>query len=227
MDTNISLLMNLNALAGGFFLVCAFFLVAGRQIGTCIKFFILESFFLACSAFLVGVEIKSFHLIGVGIINLITKVILIPYVLKLLLPSTVYTKREIEHVLNIPSSLIVSLILTIIGWFFAYPIMHQLGPWPALYVNIPIGISGFLLGAFTLTIRREAIPQLLGILAMENGAFFAGISLAPDLSVITELVAAFDILILVFVIGVLTRKIHEQTGTTFVGILKFLREEAK
>ncbi len=59
------------------------------------------------------------------------------------------------------------------------------------------------------------------------GPFFAGISLAPDLSVITELVAAFDILILVFVIGVLTRKIHEQTGTTFVGILKFLREEAK
>ena len=102
-----------------------------------------------------------------------------------------------------------------------------LGPDPILYINLPIGISGLLLGAYTLTVRREALPQLIGILAMENGAFFAGISLARDLSVITELAAAFDILVMVFVVAVLTRKIHEQTGTTFVGILKSLKEEAK
>ncbi len=227
MNINLSLLINLNALAGGLFIISAFGIVGSRQIGVCFKFFILESLFLSCSAFLIGMELKSLHPIGVGLINLITKVFLIPYMLKIILPSTIYTKREINHIINIPSSLIISLFLTIIGWFLAIPLILALGPDPILYINLPIGISGLLLGAYTLTVRREALPQLIGILAMENGAFFAGISLARDLSVITELAAAFDILVMVFVVAVLTRKIHEQTGTTFVGILKSLKEEAK
>jgi hydrogenase-4 component E len=98
---------------------------------------------------------------------------------------------------------------------------------PSVGVNLPIGLAALLLGAFTLTVRREAVPQLLGLLSMENGAFFASISIAPTLHLFIGLVVAFDVLIAVFVIGVLTRAMQEHIGTTNVGSLATLKEEPR
>jgi len=92
-------------------------------------------------------------------------------------------------------------------------------------LNLPIGVAGLLLGGYVVVVRREAVPQVIGILSMENGAFFAGISIAPELPLIAELTAAFDVLIIAIVMGILTRKIHERVGTTEVGRLTSLREE--
>ena len=82
---------------------------------------------------------------------------------------------------------------------------------------VPIGLAGLLLGVYALTVRREAVPQILGLLAMENGAFFAGVAIAPELPLIAELAVAFDVLVLAFVVGILTRTVHERIGTTAVG----------
>jgi hydrogenase-4 membrane subunit HyfE len=60
---------------------------------------------------------------------------------------------------------------------------------------------------------------------MENGAFFAGIAMARNLPFIVELAIASDGLILVFVVGVLTRMLHRHVGSTDVGALSALREE--
>ena len=46
-----------------------------------------------------------------------------------------------------------------------------------------------------------------------------------DLPLIAELAAAFDVLIIALVMGLLTRKIHEYIGTTAVGEMTSLREE--
>jgi hydrogenase-4 component E len=75
------------------------------------------------------------------------------------------------------------------------------------------------------TVRREALPQVLGILTMENGAFFAGVSIAPNLPLIAELAAAFDVLVIALVMGLLTRRIHKSVGTTLVGRMAALKEE--
>jgi hydrogenase-4 component E len=90
---------------------------------------------------------------------------------------------------------------------------------------LPIGMASLLIGTYTVTVRGEAVPQLLGILAMENGAFFAGISIAPNLPLIAELAAAFYVLITVLVIGLLAMRIHKMIAKTAVGELMALREE--
>jgi hydrogenase-4 component E len=92
-------------------------------------------------------------------------------------------------------------------------------------VNLPIGLAGILIGAYSLIARREAIPQMVGILAMENGAFFAGIALAPDLPLISELAIAIDVVLIAVVIGVLTRNITQTMGTTEAAAMSELREE--
>ena len=137
--------------------------------------------------------------------------------------AEVYTRREIDQVLNIPTSLTIALLLAILAYFLAVPILGAVAE-PYRSANVPIGLAGLLLGAYTLAVRREAVPMLIGILAMENGAFFAGIALSRELPLIVELAAASDGLILVFVTGVLVRTIQRRIGSTRVGALATLRE---
>ena len=219
-----NIIVQLNALAGGLFLLSTFGMVATRQVQGCMRLFILQSIFLASSAFLLGLEHLSGHLIAVAVINLINKPILIPWLLRKTVPEEIYTRREITQVMNIPISLLVALGLTIGAYYLASPLLKVGAGLPAL-ANLPIGLATLLLGAYTLSVRREAVPQLLGVLSMENGAFFASIAIAPELHLFVELVVAFDVLIGVFVVGVLTRAIHEHIGTTEVGSLSVLKED--
>ncbi len=220
-----SFLYQFNALAGGLFLLATFGMVATRQVQGCIRFYILQSVFLGASAFVLGIHPVSWDLLGVAAINIINKAIIIPWLLRRTIPEEVQTRREISQVLNIPASLLVALGIAIGAYFLTLPWVSLAGS-SAAGVNIPIGLAALLLGAFTLTVRREAVPQLLGLIAMENGAFFTSIAIAPQLHLFVELVVAFDVLIAVFVIGVLTRAIHEHIGTTDVGSLAALREES-
>jgi hydrogenase-4 component E len=219
------LLDNLNALAAGFFLLTAFGIVAMRQAKGCLNLFITQSFLLAASAFLLALRYQSGHLYGVAIVNVISKPIIVPWLLRRTSPAGIYTRREIDQALNIPTSLLIALALTILAYFLAIPLLNSVGP-EFRGPNVPIGIAGLLLGAFTLTVRREAVPLLIGLLAMENGAFLAGIAISRNLPLLVELAIATDGLVIVFIMGVLTRAVQKHVGTTAVGELANLKETA-
>jgi hydrogenase-4 component E len=224
-DAASHLLENLNALACGLFLLTAFGIVAMRQARGCLMLFIAQSLLLAASALLLGLRYNSGHLYGVALVNLISKPIIVPWLLRKTSPAEVYTRREIDQALNIPVTLTIALALAIFAYFLGVPLANAAGP-EFRGPNVPIGIAGLLLGAFTLTVRREALPLLIGILAMENGAFLAGISIARDLGMLVELAIATDGLIIVFIMGVLVRAVQQHVGTTAVGELASLREGA-
>jgi hydrogenase-4 component E len=218
-------LNSLNALAGGLFLLCAFGIVTMRQVKGCLQLFIMQSVLLAASAVLLGVLFDSWHLLAVGIVNLIAKPIVIPWILRRTLHEEIYTRREIDQAVNIPTSLLMALALVVLSYFITLPLIQPVDA-ELQGVNVPIGFAGLFLGALTLAVRREAVPMLIGVLAMENGAFFAGIAIARNLPFIVELAIASDGLILVFVVGVLTRAIHKHVGSTDVGALAALKEES-
>lgn len=218
-------LESLNALAAGLFLLSAFAMVATRQTRGCLQLFIGQSLLLAASAFLLGAEHRSLHLVAVGVVSLVSKPMIVPWILRRTLTAEVYARREIDQVLNIPTSLLIALGLAIFAYFVTLPVLDAVRP-EFRGANVPIGFAGLLLGAYTLAVRREAVPMLIGVLAMENGAFFAGIALSRDLPLIVELAIASDGLVLVFVTGVLVRAIQQHIGSTRVGELASLREEA-
>ena len=137
--------------------------------------------------------------------------------------AEVYRTREIERVLNIPSSLLIAAVLIVLAYVVANPLLGTVAV-PFVQVNLPLGIAAMFLGAFTIAVRREAVPQLLGLLAVENGVFFAGVAIVPNLPVIAELAAAVDVPVITLVIGMLTRRIYARLGTTAVGQLASLRE---
>jgi hydrogenase-4 component E len=213
----------LDALAGGLFLLTALGVVATRQVLASLRLFIAQSLLLALSAFLLGIAIGSPHLFAVAAITIATKALLIPWLLRHTVSGEVYRTREIDRVLNIPSSLLVAAGLVVLAYVVADPLLHVVAV-PFIGVNLPLGLAAMFLGVFTVAVRREAVPQLLGLLALENGVFFAGIAIVPSLPVIAELAAAVDVPVVVLVAGLLTRRIHARIGTTAVGRLAALRE---
>ena len=178
---------------------------------------------LSLSAVLLGMYYHSPHLYAVALVDLISKPIIIPWLLFKVAPSEIHTRREVSQALNIPTALLIAVALVILAYFLGAPLLQAVSP-EFRQPNVPIGIAALLLGAFTMTVRREAVPLLIGLLTMENGAFLAGIAIASHLPMLVELAVAVDGLIVVFIIGVLMRAIHQHVGTTAVGHLSMLKE---
>jgi len=219
-----SILDALNTFGAGLILISAFAMVATRQVQGVVRYFVFQSALLALCSFALGLRANASHLWALGFITIAAKVVAIPLVLRRLLTDDFYERREISQAINIPSSLLISLALTIFAEFLSAPFVASV-PIPIARINFPIGLAGVLIGAYSLMARREAIPQLIGILAMENGSFFAGIAIAPELPMIAELAVAVDVVLIAVVVGLLTRHIRIAIGTTEAAALRELKEE--
>ena len=214
----------LNTLSAGLILIAAFAMVATRQVQGVVRFFVIQSLLLTASCFLLGYSRNSVHLWALGGITIVAKVAVIPWVLRRLLPGEFYERREISQNVNIPASLLAALLLAIVAEFLVGPLVSAAHD-PVIRVNVPIGLAGVLIGSWSLVTRREALPQLVGILAMENGAFLAGIAIAGELPIIAELAVAIDVILIAAVVGLLTRSIGKEFGTTEAAALAELKEE--
>ena len=217
---------HLIALAGGLFLLATFGTVVTRQIQGCVQYFRLASVFLCASALLLGLHLHSRDLLALAGIELVSKPLLIPWLLRRTVPEEIFSRREVTQVLNPLTSLLAALALVIAAYVFALPLLRVGGGLP-VRVNLPIGLAGLFLGAYTASVRREAVPLFLGLLGMENSALFAGFAIAPNLPMFAETAVAFDVLVVAFIFGLLTRTVHEHIGTTEVGALTALREESE
>jgi hydrogenase-4 component E len=186
------LIFALDALTGALFLLTAIGVVGTRQVLASLQLFIVQSLLLTLSALLLGIALGSVHLFAVAAITIATKTLLIPWLLRHTVSSEVYRTREIERVLNIPSSLLVAAALVVLAYVVANPLLRAVAV-PFAPINLPLGVAAMFLGVFTVAVRREAVPQLLGLLAIENGVFFAGVAIVPSLPVIAELAAAVDV----------------------------------
>ena len=136
--------VNLNALAAGLFLLTSFGIVAMRQARGCLHLFIAQSLLLAASAALLGLRFDSGHLYGVALVNLITKPIIVPWLLRRVAPAELYTRREIDQVLNIPTALAIALALAIGAYFLGVPLARAVGPeyvGPILYMRNQDGLT--------------------------------------------------------------------------------------
>lgn len=210
-------------LTAGLFLLCSFGLIAAAQVLGCMRIYVIQSLLLTIDCVLLALDYHSWDLLAVAAIYIVAKVLLIPFLLRRTARHAMIARRELQQVINVPMSLLIALALTVWAYYLVGPMLPDTGP--AVHANLPIGFAAVLIAIYTITVRREALPQMLSLLAIENGAFFAGIAIAPNFPLIGELAAAFDVLIVVLTLGVLSTQIHRLSGGTEVGTLSELRED--
>jgi hydrogenase-4 component E len=80
-------------------------------------------------------------------------------------------------------------------------------------------------GFLVLMARRKAISQVIGYLIMENGIFIFGLLLADAMPVLVEAGALLDLLVGVFVMGIVINHINREFSSLDTSRLSALREE--
>ncbi len=217
-----SLLYGLNALAAALFLMTVFLFLASRQSAASLSLFVRQSLLLSASALLQAYALHSLDLLLVAIITVAAKAVIIPWMLRRSLGGSFQSRREVELAVSVPTSLVIAIGASLVAYFVAQPVVAQAQGFVA--VNLPVGLASLLISVYALAVRREALPQFLSLLMLDNAAFFAGIAIATT-SALWEIVAALEGIIVTIIVALLTRTISERIGTTHVGALAGLREE--
>jgi hydrogenase-4 component E len=155
-------------------------------------------------------------------LTLILKVIGLPWILHILI-YRLGAQWDTETLVNIPTTMLVGLVLVIFAFGLAQPISmlattitrHTLG----------IALAVILLSFLMMITRRKAITQVIGFLAMENGLFFAATSATYGMPMVIELGIALDVLVGVFILGIFFLQIREHFETLDLHHLEALKED--
>ena len=206
-------------------LVLQIAMAAQRWLVTNIRIFGLQSFLLAVIAGTIAIFNGAPHIFIAAVLTLLVKAILVPILLERLV-DRMQIRREIEPILNVPFSVMISGGLTLLGYIVAESFYHpeQTPGLAAMGHNtLAVAISLFLIGFFMMINRRKALTQVLALLSLENGLFLAAISLTYGMPLIVELGVFFDVLVAVLVLGILVYRIRETFESMDVSKMRKLR----
>ena len=89
---------------------------------------------------------------------------------------------------------------------------------------VPVALFTILTGLFLIIIRRKALSQVAGYMALENGIFAFGASVAWEQAVIVELAILLDVFVAVFVMGITVFQIRREFDSIDVGEMSVLKD---
>ncbi len=206
-------------------LVLQITMVAQRWLITNIRAFAIQSLLLAGIANTIAYFNSAPHIYIAAALTLVFKAILLPVILQRLV-TRMDIRREIEPFVNVPVSVIVCGLLTLLAYMVAEPLQEQPGIRTAASLGrntLPVAIALFLIGFFMMVSRRKALTQVLALLSLENGLFLAGISLTYGMPLIVELGIFFDVLVAMLILAILVYRIRETFDSMDVSRLSRLR----
>src|SRR5216683_7847631 len=205
-------------------LVLQITMVAQRWLVTNIHAFAVQSLLLAGIANTIAYFTGARHIYVAAGLTVILKAILLPVILRRLV-TRIGIRQEIEPLVNVPVSVLISGLLTLLAYVVAEPLQAHpaIGAASLGHNTLPVAIALFLIGFFMMINRRKALTQVLALLSLENGLFLAAISLTYGMPMIVELGVLFDLLVAVMVLGILVYRIRETFDSMDVSKLSRLR----
>lgn len=210
----------LNLVCGGL-LLSAVLILWRREMRAIVRLVRLQGIGVAALAAVLAAHHHSAELWVVALGLLLLKGALLPMLLGRAIGST-ERARESEPLVNVPASLLAAALLTLLAYAASRP-LTDLAPSPAT-AAIPVGLAMVLVGFFTLTTRRNALPQVAGFLVLENGIGVVALLATGGVPLVVELGAALDLLLLVLVLQVLTARLRITFGRTDLDELRELRD---
>jgi hydrogenase-4 component E len=206
-------------------LVLQILMVGQRWLVTNIRAFGVQSFLLASIAATIAYFNHAPHIYLVAALTLAVKAILLPVFLERLVMK-IELRQEIEPFVNIPLSVIIAGLLTLLAYVVAESFHRPeeaTGPATLGHNTLAVAIALFLIGFFMMVNRRKALTQVLGLLSLENGILLAGISLTYGMPLIVEVGIFFDVLVAALLLAILIYRIRETFDSMDVSRLSRLR----
>ena len=219
--SNLPLSSQLINLLAAVLLLLAFAMLAQRRVLTLINLFAAQGFALACSTGIVAYVTHQPHLYGSSALTLLLKVFVLPWLLHRLI-NQLDVRWEFESLINVPTTMIMGIILVVFAFNLAVPISQLAST--VTRSTLGIAMASVLLSFLMMITRRKAIPQVIGFLAMENGLFFAATSATYGMPMVVELGIALDVLVGMLILGVFFFQIREQFDSLDLKHLEKLKE---
>ncbi|MEO1766097.1 formate hydrogenlyase [Thiobacter aerophilum] len=213
--------LQLTNLLAAILLLIAFALLSQRRIIGLITLFAWQGLALALSTTLVALHTKQPHLLASAGLTLVLKVGLLPWIFFRLV-RRLDIERDVEPIINIPTTMLIGIVLVIFAFNLAQPISALAGT--VTRSNLGIAMAVVLLSFLMMISRRQAIAQVIGFLAMENGLFFAATSATYGMPLVVELGIALDVLVGVFVLVIFFFQIRETFESLDLRHLERLKE---
>jgi len=187
-------------------LLISFAMLSQRRIVGLITLFAWQGAALASSTALVAWVTNQHHLYWSAALTLTLKVIAMPWFFYGLV-RRLNANRDVEPMINIPTTMLIGIVLVIFAFNLALPISALSST--LMRSTLGIAMACVLLSFLMMITRRTAIPQVVGFLAMENGLFFAATSATYGMPLVVELGVALDVLVGVLVLGIFFFQIRE------------------
>ncbi len=188
-------------------LVSVYLMVGQKALFVTIRLYGLQSLLLALGAAVTAFAEQRPHLYASAVLTLGLKTLWIPWFLMRVV-DRVGIRREVEPHVNVPTALLASLGLTVVGYRVSLGLAtadqglaHQV---------VGASLSMLLMGLFLMVTRKKAITQILAFLTIENAVFLVALGATAGMPLVVELGISFDVLLVVLVLGVLVQRIVER-----------------
>ncbi|HET6215843.1 MAG TPA: hypothetical protein VFE27_02415 [Acidobacteriaceae bacterium] len=195
-------------------LLLTFVMLGSHWLRNYVYAFAAQSWLIAALSASVGYFAGYPELYVIAVLTALFRGLVLPYLLMRII-ARLNVKRELHALLQPSSSLVLGALLVM----FAFVIANHMNWQPLLSAHVvvlalTIMLSMKFLGFLMLTVRDEAVSQILGLLVLENGIFLGSQILVPGMPLLIEIVILFDLLIVVACFGMLVRFLVVHAGTT-------------
>jgi hydrogenase-4 component E len=201
-------------------LVTAYLMVGQKALFTAIRLYSVQSFLLGGVAIAMGVAEHRSHLYAGAALTIVLKGVVIPWFLMRVI-DRIGIHREIEPFLNVPSSLLICLGFTVVGYRVSTRLAD--GAEGATHHVIGASLSMLLMGLFLMVTRRKAVSQIVALLTVENAVFLVALGATTGMPLVVELGISFDVIVAVLVLGILVRRIADRFESMDVSRLSKLK----
>lgn len=211
---------NIVILCAAGMLVTAYLMVGQKSLFTTIRLFGAQSLLLAAVAVVMAISDARPHLFVMATMTTVLKGFVIPLFLMRVV-DRIGIHREIEPFLNVPTSLLACLGLTVVGYRVSTGFPE--GTVGVTHHVLGVGLSTLMIGLFLMVTRKKAITQILALLTVENAIFLVALGITSGMPLVVELGIFFDVILAVLVLGVLVRRIVDRFESMDVSRLSKLK----
>jgi len=215
-----ALFSQLCALGSSLVLITGIAILWRHSLAVYIDYFARQSFVFVVVILGVAAYAHEPELYGVAAMVFLLKVLLIPRILRRV-RRQVGVDIEVRPYVNIPASLALAGLLTLIAYAVTRPVVELSGM--PTRAGMPLALAVVFVGLLIVVSRKSALTQIVGFLVLENGIALLAVLATYGVPLIVELGAFLDVLLGFLVMQVFVYRIRETFDTIDVDRLSGLR----